>query len=269
MTAKIINGREIAANIRADLKEQVAAMPQKPGLAVVIVGENPASVTYVNMKKKACAEIGIESFSHELPDTISEEELLALVDQLNKDPKVHGILVQLPLPKHIDQTKVIDAIAPDKDVDGFHPCTKYVPCTPGGIMELIDSTGIAIEGKKAVVIGRSHIVGKPVSMLLLDRNATVTMCHSRTLDLPAETGKADILVVAVGRAHMVTGAMVKPGAVVIDVGTNRIDGKLTGDVDFETAVEVAGYITPAPGGVGPMTIACLMKNTVESAKAHM
>ncbi|MFC1595908.1 bifunctional 5,10-methylenetetrahydrofolate dehydrogenase/5,10-methenyltetrahydrofolate cyclohydrolase [Candidatus Margulisiibacteriota bacterium] len=266
MSAKIIDGRAIAKKIREDLKEEVSKMEVKPGLAVVLVGENPASVTYVNMKKRACEEIGIHSFMHELAIDISEQELLALVDKLNKDPKVSGILVQLPLPDHIDPEKIMLAVDPVKDVDGFHPMTKYVSCTPGGIMELINSTGVEISGKKAVVIGRSHIVGKPVASLLLAKNATVTICHSRTKDLAAEAKMADILIVAIGRAKLVTADMIKPGAIVIDVGTNRVDNKLCGDVDYEPSTAVAGHITPVPGGVGPMTIAILMRSTVAAAK---
>jgi methylenetetrahydrofolate dehydrogenase (NADP+)/methenyltetrahydrofolate cyclohydrolase len=266
MTAKIINGRDLAKTIRQNLARDIQEISSPPGLAVVLVGDNPASHTYVNMKKRACEEVGMRSFSHELPEDCSEQELLTLVQTLNKQVSVHGILVQLPLPKQIDACKVIDTIAPEKDVDGFHPMTPYVSCTPGGIMQLIDQTGIAIKGKKAVIVGRSNIVGRPTAKLLLERDATITICHRHTNDLRAETIQADILVVAVGKAHLITADMVQPGAVVIDVGMNRVDGKLTGDVDFEGVKEVASYITPVPGGVGPMTIAVLLQNTLEAAR---
>lgn len=276
--AKIIDGKALAAGIKESLKEQVAQQSskigRKPGLAVIIVGENPASQTYVRNKVSSALYIGMESRKIELPETVSEAELLSQIEMLNNDPLVDGLLVQLPLPKHINEEKVIDAISFKKDVDGFHPmnvanlwigkdCT--VPCTPKGIMRLIDETGINLSGKNAVIVGRSNIVGKPVAKLLLDRNATVTIAHSRTEDLASVTSAADILVVAVGRQGVVTGEMIKPGAVVIDVGINRgEDGKLHGDVDFESASDVAGYITPVPGGVGPMTIAMLLENTFES-----
>jgi len=266
MTAHIIDGRAIAQTIRQQVKDEVADMAIKPGLAVVLVGKDPASQTYVNMKKRACAEAGLQSFSHELPEDVSEQELLTLISALNHQHNVHGILVQLPLPKQIDTGKIITSIDPAKDVDGFHPLTPYVPCTPGGIMELIDSTGLSIQGKKAVMIGRSHIVGKPTAALLLDRNATITICHRHTQNLAEEARQADILVVAVGKPNLVTGAMIKPGAIVIDVGTNHVNGKLVGDVDFESALAVAGFITPVPRGVGPMTIAILLRNTLEAAK---
>lgn len=276
--AKIIDGRQISQQVKERVKEQVAALTEKgvqPGLAVVIVGENPASRVYVNNKKKACAECGIASFEHALPSETSQETLLELVRRLNEDQKVHGILVQLPLPGHMDETAVLNAISPAKDVDAFHPVNvgkimigdySFLPCTPAGVMELIASTGVSIEGKNCVVIGRSNIVGKPMAMLLLHANGTVTICHSRTKELEKICAKADILVAAVGRAKFVTADMVKPGAIVIDVGMNRVDGKLCGDVDYAAVEPVAGYITPVPGGVGPMTIAMLMQNTVTAAK---
>lgn len=276
--AKIIDGKQISQKVKERVKEQVAALTEKgvqPGLAVVIVGENPASRVYVNNKKKACAECGIASFEHALPSETSQETLLELVRRLNEDQKVHGILVQLPLPGHMDETAVLNAISPAKDVDAFHPVNvgkimigdySFLPCTPAGVMELIASTGISIEGKNCVVIGRSNIVGKPMAMLLLHANGTVTICHSRTKELEKICAEADILVAAVGRAKFVTADMVKPGAVVIDVGMNRVDGKLCGDVDYAAVEPVAGYITPVPGGVGPMTIAMLMQNTVTAAK---
>ena len=246
-----------------------------PGLAVIIVGDDPASRVYVNNKKKACEEIGILSEEYALPKETKEEELLALIDRLNDDKKISGILVQLPLPECIDEEKVINRINPKKDVDAFHPVNvgkimvgnyDFVPCTPAGVMELIAESGIEISGKECVVVGRSNIVGKPMSMLLLHKNGTVTVCHSKTKDLSSVTRRADILVVAVGRPNFVTGDMIKEGAVVIDVGINRLeDKKLVGDVEFESAQKVAGAITPVPGGVGPMTIAMLMKNTLKAA----
>ena len=246
-----------------------------PGLAVIIVGDDPASRVYVNNKKKACEEIGILSEEYALPADTKEEDLLALIDKLNSDKKISGILVQLPLPKGIDEEKVINRIAPKKDVDAFHPVNvgkimvgnfDFVPCTPAGVMELIAESGIDICGKECVVVGRSNIVGKPMSMLLLHKHGTVTVCHSRTKDLKEVTKRADILVVAVGIPNFVTGDMIKEGAVVIDVGINRLeDKKLVGDVEFETAEKVASAITPVPGGVGPMTIAMLMKNTLKAA----
>ncbi len=288
MTAKLIDGKAIAKEIQEELTREVAELKEKhgvvPGLATVLVGDNPASQTYVRMKQKRCAEVGIRSVGHELPGDATQEEVEALVRELNADPTIHGILVQLPLPKHLNEEAVLNAISIEKDVDGFHPINigrlamkgrqaLFAPCTPAGIIELIDRTGIAIEGKEAVVLGRSNIVGLPVSMLLLKRNATITICHSRTHDLPAVTRRADILVAAVGRPQMVKADWVKPGAVVIDVGINRVDDptrkrgyRLVGDVDFEEVKEVAGWITPVPGGVGPMTIAMLLKNTVTAAK---
>ena len=277
--AQIIDGKKIAAEIRAELAKEIEELKKEglhPGLAVILVGDDPASRVYVNNKKKACAEIGIYSREYALPKETTQEELLNLIGELNQDPQIHGILVQLPLPDHLDERQVLEAISPDKDVDGFHPvnvgrlatgqpCLK--PCTPAGIIELIDRTGIELKGKEAVVVGRSNIVGKPVAFLLLARHATVTICHSRTARLDEVCRRADVLVAAVGRPEMVTGDWVKPGAVVIDVGINRVEKGLVGDVEFDTAKAKAGYITPVPGGVGPMTIAMLMKNTVEAARS--
>ncbi|MBR6835995.1 MAG: bifunctional methylenetetrahydrofolate dehydrogenase/methenyltetrahydrofolate cyclohydrolase FolD [Oscillospiraceae bacterium] len=276
--AKIISGKEVSAKVKNEVKEKTLELKNKGievGLAVVIVGDDPASRVYVNNKKKACEEVGFTSYEYALPAETTEEELLALVDKLNKDDKVNGILVQLPVPKHINETAVINAISPDKDVDAFHPVNvgkimigdyAFLPCTPAGVMELIDSTGVDIAGKSCVVIGRSNIVGKPMSMLLLHRSGTVTICHSKTKNLKEICANADILVAAVGRPNFVTGDMVKEGAVVIDVGINRLEnGKLCGDVNYEEAEKKAAFITPVPGGVGPMTIAMLMKNTLTSA----
>ena len=274
----IINGKEIAKELREGLARQVVELNEKygktPNLIVILVGDDPGSVSYVTGKAKAATEIGIRNTTLRYPDTVTEEEILTLIDKLNNDDDVDGILVQLPLPVHIDENKVIEAILPEKDVDGFHPCNvgrmwlrqpTSLPCTPKGIIKLLKTAGIEIEGKEAVVIGRSNIVGQPVAKLLLDNNATVTVAHSRTKNLAEVTRRADILVAAIGKARFITADMIKPGAVVIDVGVNRDErnGKLCGDVDFEAAVDVASYITPVPGGVGPMTIACLMENTVE------
>lgn len=277
--AAVIDGKAISAKVKSEVRQETEALKAKGisiGLAVVIVGDNPASRVYVNNKKKACAEVGFESFEYALPEETTQEELLALVDKLNKDDTVNGILVQLPLPKQIDEKAVINAILPEKDVDAFHPVNvgkimigdfAFLPCTPAGVMELIASTGVDISGKECVVIGRSNIVGKPMAMLLLHKNGTVTICHSKTKNLAEVCSRADILVAAVGRANFVTPDMVKEGAVVIDVGMNRLEnGKLCGDVDYAACFEKAGYITPVPGGVGPMTIAMLMKNTLTSAK---
>ncbi|GBR77649.1 5,10-methylene-tetrahydrofolate cyclohydrolase [Candidatus Termititenax dinenymphae] len=274
MTAQIIDGKKIAQNIREQIKTEVAKMSVKPGLAVVLVGADPASQVYVNSKEKACQEIGFYSEVHRLPETTTEVELLALIDKLNQDPKINGFLVQLPLPEHINEEKVILAVDPAKDVDCFHPVNTgklfngiaagILPCTPAGCIELIKSTGVALSEKDAVVVGRSNIVGKPATMLLLQNNCTVTVCHSRTKDLAAKVRQADIVVAAVGKVGLITGDMIKPGAIVIDVGTNRVNGKLTGDVDFNSAKEIAGFITPVPGGVGPMTIAMLMQNTLNA-----
>ena len=289
MPAAIISGTKIARTIRDELNERVAALAKEglvPGLATVLVGEDPASRLYVGMKQRAAAEAGIHSRSETLPDTTSEDELLALIDRLNADPAIHGILVQLPLPRGIDDSRVLVAIDPDKDVDGFHPVNVgrlatgdpdvLAPCTPRGVIEMLLRSDADPSGRHVVVVGRSNIVGKPMALLLLRRapggNATVSVAHSRTTDLGALTRTADILVVAVGRAGIVTRDMVKPGATVIDVGTNRVDDadhprgyRVVGDVDFERVREVAGAITPVPGGVGPMTIAMLLANTVEAA----
>jgi len=278
MSAVVIDGKSVAARIKAGLSAEISrfnALGQTPGLAVVIVGVDPASRVYVNMKKKACLELGIHSEEYTLPEKTTQVELLELIDQLNINPKLHGILVQLPLPAHLDEEAVLERIIPTKDVDGFHPVNigklwsglpGVLPCTPAGVMELIKETGLGIAGKECVVVGRSNIVGKPQAALLLREHGTVTLCHSRTVNLTEVCRRADILIAAVGRAGLINGAMVKPGAVVIDVGTNHnADGKLVGDLDFDSVVNVAGWITPVPGGVGPMTIAMLMKNTVESA----
>lgn len=278
--ANIINGKEISASVKERIKLETAKLFEetgiKPGLAVIIVGDDPASRIYVNNKKKACADIGFNSWEYALPAETTEAELLELIEKLNGDSTVHGILCQLPLPKHLDEKTVINAIDPKKDVDAFHPVNvgkimigdyDFLPCTPAGIMELIHSTGVSVSGKKCVVVGRSNIVGKPMSMLLLHESGTVTICHSRTKDLAAECREADILVVATGVAKMIKGDMVKDGAVVIDVGMDRDEnGKLCGDVDFDSVAPKASYITPVPGGVGPMTIAMLMSNTLTACK---
>jgi len=287
MTAQLIDGNAIAKAIHDELTLEVAALKERgvtPGLATVLVGDNTASQTYVRMKQKRCGEVGIYSEVHELPAEATQEEVEALVRKLNADPAINGILVQLPLPDHLDEEAILSAISLEKDVDGFHPINigrlamkgreaLFAPCTPAGVIELLDRLELSIKGKEAVVLGRSNIVGLPVSMLLLKRDATVTICHSRSRDLPAITRRADILVAAVGRAEMVKADWVKPGAVVIDVGINRVDDpnakrgyRLVGDVDFESVKEVAGWLTPVPGGVGPMTIAMLLKNTVTGAK---
>lgn len=281
MSAKILDGKQLSADIKENLRkevEQITKTGRVPGLAVVIVGDDPASHVYVRNKKKACEFIGIKSFGYELPENTSQDELLGLVDTLNHDDNVDGILVQLPLPKHINEEAVINAIDPGKDVDCFHPFNVgrvmigngiFLPCTPAGVMELIKLSGIEVEGKECVVVGRSNIVGKPQFLLLLQKNGTVTVCHSRTKNLAEVTKRADILVAAVGRAKMIGADMVKPGAVVIDVGMNRDENdKLCGDVDFDSVKDIAGAITPVPGGVGPMTIAMLMQNTIRAYRAH-
>ena len=277
--AKLISGKELAARVKQEVAQEVQALRQKQitvRLAVIIVGENPASMTYVAGKARDCEACGIESDVIRLPEQTTEAELLERVRARNEDPSVNGLLVQLPLPKHICEKNVIDAIAPEKDVDGFTPVNVgkmvigescFLPCTPAGCLEMLRSTGLSMEGKNAVVVGRSNIVGKPMALLLCAQNATVTLCHSRTQDLAEICRRADILVAAVGREGFITGDMVKPGAVVIDVGINRgADGKLHGDVDFEAASEKAAFITPVPGGVGLMTRAMLMRNTLEAAK---
>jgi len=289
MTAKLINGNEIAQKIREELKQETAQLKEKnnvvPGLVTILVGESPASVSYVTAKQKTSKELGFYSIQDNQPATIQEEELLKLIEKYNKDPKIHGILVQLPLPKHINETKILYAIDPKKDVDGFHPVNvgklmigeaDYLPCTPAGIQQLLIRTGAKIDGAEVVVVGRSNIVGKPIANILLQKqkgaNATVTICHTGTKDMSFHTKRADILIVAAGKAKAITADMVKDGAVVIDVGVNRIGmtpegkAKLCGDVDFDGVKEKASAITPVPGGVGPMTITMLMMNTVKAAK---
>lgn len=275
----IIDGKAIAEQIRQTIAADVSALKVQgttPGLAVVLVGEDPASRVYVSMKEKACAQAGIFSDEHKLPDSTSEAELLQLIDQLNRDSRIDGILVQLPLPKQIDESKVLEAISPKKDVDGFHPYNVgrlatgnplFRPCTPYGVMKMLEHTGVDLKGKEVVVVGRSNIVGKPVALMCLAEHATVTICHSRTRDLAEQVARADVVIAAVGQPEMIKGDWIKPGAVVIDVGVNRVgEKKLVGDVEFAAAKERAGAITPVPGGVGPMTITMLLYNTVESAK---
>lgn len=281
MSAQILSGKELSAEIREQLKKRVAELKKEkgiiPGLAVIQVGDDGGSTIYVNNKEKACAEVGIYSEVNRLPEETTQDELLAMVGQYNNNPKIHGLLVQLPLPSHIDETEILKAINPQKDVDGFHVQNAgslftglpgLVACTPKGIIKLIKKSGIDLTGKSAVVIGRSNIVGKPVAMLLLNENATVTICHSKTKNLPEVCAQADVLVAAIGRPEFVTKEFIKPGAVVIDVGTSRVDGKLKGDVKFDEVSEVAGYITPVPGGVGPMTITMLMENTVDAGEMY-
>ncbi|GKS57244.1 bifunctional protein FolD [Nitrospira sp.] len=280
MAAQIIDGKALAQQIRErianDCADLLATKHVRPGLAAILVGDDPASHIYVRNKEKACEAAGIYVDEHKLPASTSQAELLRLIDKMNVDPRIHGILVQLPLPKQIDSKIVLEAVSPQKDADGFHPYNfgrlvegspTVEACTPKGVIKMIESTGVAIEGKRAVVLGRSNIVGKPVALMLLQRNATVTVCHSKTNDLPAVCREADILVVAIGKARFVTADMVRDGAMVIDVGTNRLpDGKLAGDVDYEPVNQKAGWISPVPGGVGPMTIAMLLDNTLESAQ---
>lgn len=288
MTAKMIDGAQIAADIREEVRAGVKAMQERygytPGLATVLVGEDPASQSYVGMKQRMCAELGIRSIGHTLPADATQEEVEGLVRELNADPDVNGILVQLPLPGHLEEEPVLNSIDLEKDVDGFHPVNigrlamkgrepLFIPCTPHGVMVLLERSGVKISGANAVVVGRSNIVGLPVAMLLQKANATVSICHSRTRDLAAYTRNADILVAAIGRAQMITGDMIKPGATVIDVGVNRVEDpsarrgyRLVGDVNYDEALEVAGAITPVPGGVGPMTIAMLMRNTLRAAE---
>ena len=280
--AQIIDGRAIAKRLREEVAEEIKALKEKgsgvPKLVVVLAGDDPASQVYVRNKEKACAEVGLLSEVRRIPSTVKEKELIDIVRQLNKDKAIQGILVQLPLPSGISELAVLNEISPEKDVDGLHPMNMgkllkgenplFIPCTPQGIIELVLSTGIEIKGKEAVVVGRSNIVGKPVALLLLQNHATVTICHSRTRDLGEVTRRAEILVVAVGSPGIVRGDMVRKDAVVIDVGSNRVGEKLVGDVDFDSAKEAAGYITPVPGGVGPMTIAMLLKNTLKAAKVR-
>ena len=281
--AEIINGRLVSGLIRDRLKKEISTFKMKngivPGLAVIIVGNDPASLVYVKNKSKACDEVGINSVQIELPEDITELELISHIEKLNHNPEIHGILVQLPLPKHINSENVINSILPEKDVDAFHPVNAgrifignydFLPCTPSGVMDLLKHYNIEVSGKKCVILGRSNIVGKPMAHLLLEKNGTVTVCHSRTLNIEDEIKSADILVVAIGKPEFVKGYMIKPGAVVIDVGINRgEDGKLRGDVEYTSASEVASYITPVPGGVGPMTITTLLKNTLKAANIQL
>lgn len=279
MPAQILDGKAIAAKVHEEVIDEANQLKEKgitPSLHVLFIGENPASKIYVRNKERAAKKVGIESVTYRMPETVSKEEVLSLVNKLNNDPKVHGILIQLPLPDHLPQAEILQAVDPKKDADGFHPFNLglllageavVVPCTPLGIMRLIEESGIELKGKEAVVIGRSVIVGKPTSLLLQQKHATVTMCHSRTRDLSFHTKRAEVLVVAAGKAHLVTGDMINEGSVVIDVGINRLpDGSLVGDVVFDEAKEKASWITPVPGGVGPMTVAMLLKNTVTLAK---
>ncbi|AYC29541.1 bifunctional methylenetetrahydrofolate dehydrogenase/methenyltetrahydrofolate cyclohydrolase FolD [Paenisporosarcina cavernae] len=279
MVNNILDGKKIASSIQSDIEQQVKTLKQSgvvPGLTVIIVGDNPASITYVTNKKRTSERLGMNSALLELPESTTELELVNKIVELNNDPTVHGILVQLPLPRHIDESKIIHAISPEKDVDGFHPINvgkfvigeeSFLPCTPYGIMEMLHFEGIDVAGKHVVVVGRSNIVGKPMGLMMLKNNATVTYVHSKTVDVSSITKQADILIVAVGKAKFITSEFVKDGAIVIDVGMNRDEnGKLCGDVDFENVRNIASFITPVPGGVGPMTITMLMKNTLESAK---
>jgi methylenetetrahydrofolate dehydrogenase (NADP+)/methenyltetrahydrofolate cyclohydrolase len=278
MAARILDGKSLAASVRARVKDEVARLSQRgirPGLAVILAGDDPASKVYVRNKARACEETGVRSTVIEYPATVTERELLDRIAALNADAAVHGILVQLPLPRGIDPARIIDAVLPSKDADGFHPCNLgallsgrpgFVPGTPAGVMRLIDHAGVQLAGKRAVIVGRSNIVGRPLALLLLQRDATVTLCHTKTENLEEETLRADILVAAAGKPKLVGAGMVKPGACVIDVGINRLaDGKLAGDVDFDAVKNVAGWITPVPGGVGPMTIAMLLENCLNAA----
>lgn len=280
MSAQILDGKKLASEIQATMAQEVESLKASkgivPGLAVVLVGNNEASKVYVRNKEAACKKIGMFAEQHTLPEETTEEELLHLIYTLNHDPNIHGILVQLPLPKTINAQRIIDALTPEKDADGFHPVNmgqlligkpSVVPCTPLGIMKLLETTKLPLDGKRAVVLGRSNIVGKPIALLLMQKNATVTICHSKTVDLPGEVSRADIVIAAMGKPRFVKGEWIKEGATVIDVGINRLDtGKLAGDVDFEIASQKAAYITPVPGGVGPMTIAMLLWNTLQAAK---
>jgi methylenetetrahydrofolate dehydrogenase (NADP+)/methenyltetrahydrofolate cyclohydrolase len=282
MTAKIIDGKAIAADVRAEVAQEVKDLANRdvvPGLATVLVGDDPASKIYVSNKRKMCTEVGIKAWDHDLPASTPENELIDLVGRLNDDPEVHGILVQLPLPEHVNEQTILDLVSPTKDADGFHPCNQgrllagdrlVAPATPAGIQELLIRSGVEVAGAEVVVVGRSNIVGKPIAAMLMQKghaaNATVTVCHTGTRDLEEHTKRADILIAAIGRAHAITGPMIKDGAVVIDVGINRTEDGLVGDVDYEAAREVASAITPVPGGVGPMTIAMLLKNTVLLAR---
>ena len=279
MTAQIINGKEIAASVRQEIRKEVEELKEKgfvPGLAVILVGDNQASQTYVRNKEKACLDLGMHSVLIKKPATLSQEELIENINELNQDDSIHGILVQLPLPNHINEKAIIEAISPEKDVDGFHPInigrmmtgqSAFLPCTPYGVMVMLQHINYNLEGKHVVVVGRSNIVGKPQGQLMLNANATVTICHSKTKDLAYYTKQADVIVAAVGKRNTITADHIKEGAVIIDVGMNRNDeGKLCGDVDYEGVLDKASYVTPVPGGVGPMTITMLMKNTVQSAQ---
>ena len=278
----IFNGKVIAQRIKDRLKNEVRSLKEhnlKPGLAVVLVGNNPASLVYVKAKGKACEEVGIDSFQYTMHEEIAQAELLQHISELNNNPKIHGILIQLPLPVHLNEKLVLETILPAKDVDGFHPLNigrlfignpLFQPCTPLGIMKLLEDTGVSLSGKEAVIVGRSNIVGKPMAIMLLQKNATVTICHSKTVHLTEKVKGADVLIAAVGKPYMIKGEWIKPGAIVIDVGVNRLEsGKLVGDVEFEEAAKKASFITPVPGGVGPMTIAMLMYNTVEAVKRQV
>jgi methylenetetrahydrofolate dehydrogenase (NADP+) / methenyltetrahydrofolate cyclohydrolase len=277
--ARLIDGKAVAARIREQVRQEVASMATPPGLATILVGDDPASAVYVRMKREDCAEVGIESFHHEPPADVTQADLAALIESLNAEGRVHGILLQLPLPEHLDQDPLIGSLDPIKDVDGLTPLSAgllaqgrneaMAPCTPAGVMELLNEASIEIEGARAVVVGRSILVGKPLATLLLAANATVTHCHSRTRDLASVCREADILIAAAGQPGLITGEMVREGAVVIDVGTNRVDGELVGDVEFESAAERAAAITPVPGGVGPMTRAMLLVNTLAAARARV
>lgn len=280
MSATVLNGKELSSSIRKDLKNEVMELKAKgktPGLAVILVGDDPASHIYVRGKQKACNEVGIYSRVYELPSSIAEEELIKLVDELNNDTKINGILVQLPLPSHINENRVLDQVDPIKDVDGLHIASigklntgqdGFIACTPKGIIRLIEHTGQDIKGKHAVIVGRSNLIGRPVAQLLLNKDATITICHSKTIDLKNYTKEADILVAATGVPELIDGEMIKPGAIVIDGGTTKVNGKLKGDIHYESACIVAGYITPVPGGVGPMTITMLLENTIEACKQY-
>jgi methylenetetrahydrofolate dehydrogenase (NADP+)/methenyltetrahydrofolate cyclohydrolase len=274
----ILDGKKLSEKIKEEVKKEVEELKKEgivPGLAVILVGNNPASQTYVKMKKNACEKVGMYSVVHEFPENITEKELLSTIDMINNNPNIHGLLVQLPLPKHIDTTKILEAVAPEKDVDGFHPYNmgrlvegleSFAPCTPLGVMELFKEYNIDVKGKDVCVVGASNIVGKPMWALLVNAWATVDICHIETRDLAAHTKRADIVIVGVGKPNLITADMVKDGAIVVDIGINKVDGKIVGDVDFENVSKKASFITPVPGGVGPMTIAMLLKNTIKAAK---
>jgi methylenetetrahydrofolate dehydrogenase (NADP+) / methenyltetrahydrofolate cyclohydrolase len=275
MTAQLLDGKALAASIRASVRERIRKSGLRPGLAVILAGDDPASKVYVRNKTRACEEAGVHSVQIDYPASVTQEELIRRISKLNADPAIHAILVQLPLPAHLDAAAVLDAVAPHKDADGFHPANlgallsgrpRFVPCTPAGIVRLVEHAGVPLGGRRAVVIGRSTIVGKPLALLLLQKDMSVTICHSKSRDLARIAAEADLLVAAVGRPKLVTAAMVKPGACVVDVGINRLaDGSLAGDVDFAAVKEIAGWISPVPGGVGPMTIAMLLENCVHAA----